>query len=177
MPVLSHPQKPEALSDVQREPFVSPFGPLASGPVTGITENINQIHLQAFYSLGYIASDFSAFIHREILQPLCHHHLHGPLVDCLCFVHVSLVPRTPELKTELHLCLHSAECKARITFLKPLASLILRQPRIPLAFFVTRTHSWLMFSLMGRRTPRSFSAKLLSGCSSMYQRQDGEMGK
>lgn len=54
--------------------------------------------------------------------------------------------------------------RGRITFLNLLASFILRQP---LAFFVTKTHS--MFSLMGRRTFRSFSAKLLSGYCSVCQ--------
>lgn len=34
------------------------------------------------------------------------------------------------------------------------------QPRIPLAFLVTRTHCWLMFNSESNRTSRSFSAKL-----------------
>lgn len=167
MTVLSHSHNPKAISDVQREHPIFQFGPIASDPVTGSTENINQIHPQAFYSLVY--TDLSAFIHREILQPLCH-HLHGPLLDCLCFVHFFL--GTPELKAGLQVRLHSAEYKGRITFFNLLASLILRQPRIPLAFLVTKTHPWFMFSLMGRRTPSSFSAKLLSGCSSVFQVQD-----
>ncbi|KAK4830007.1 hypothetical protein QYF61_008177 [Mycteria americana] len=36
------------------------------------------------------------------------------------------------------------------------------QPRIPLAFFAVKAYCWLMFNLMSTKTPRSFSAKLLS---------------
>lgn len=38
----------------------------------------------------------------------------------------------------------------------------LKQARILLAFFATRTHCWLVFSLVSARAPGSFSAKLLS---------------
>jgi len=38
-------------------------------------------------------------------------------------------------------------------------------PRILLAFLTTLAYSWLMANLLATRTPRSFSAELLSGKS------------
>ncbi|KAK4810782.1 hypothetical protein QYF61_008754, partial [Mycteria americana] len=57
--------------------------------------------------------------------------------------------------------LTSAEERGRITSLDLLAILCLMQPRIPLAL-AARAHCWLMFNLVSTRTPRSFSARLLS---------------
>ena len=45
---------------------------------------------------------------------------------------------------------------------QPLAMLLLMYPRILLAFFSTRAHCRLLVSLLSSRTPKSFSAKLLS---------------
>ena len=43
--------------------------------------------------------------------------------------------------------------------------LFLTHPSIPLAFYATRAHCWLIINLLSIRSPRSFSADLLSNRS------------
>lgn len=52
--------------------------------------------------------------------------------------------------------------RGRITPLHLLSTLLLRDPRMLLAFFITRTHWWLMFNLLPIKTTRAFSENLLS---------------
>jgi len=55
--------------------------------------------------------------------------------------------------------LTSAEGRGRIRSCSLLATLILMQPRVVLAFFEARARCWLVFNFVSRK---SFSAKLLS---------------
>ena len=63
-----------------------------------------------------------------------------------------------------------AEQRARITSLNLLATLLLMQPRIQLAFWAMGTHCSLRSSFSSTSTPKSFSAGLLSSpsCPSLY---------
>lgn len=58
---------------------------------------------------------------------------------------------------------HKCQTEGRSTSLVLLATLLLLQPSMWLTTFAAKSHCWLMFSLLFRRTPSSFSAKLLSG--------------
>ena len=62
----------------------------------------------------------------------------------------------------LQMCATNAEQRGRITSIDLLAMLLLMQPRMLLAAFATRVHCNPMVSLFATRTPRSFSAQLLS---------------
>jgi len=66
--------------------------------------------------------------------------------------------------------LSSSEPRGRTTSLDLLATLLLVQPRAPLALFASRTHCWLMFNSPSTRAPRSLTAELLLNWSapSMY---------
>jgi len=68
----------------------------------------------------------------------------------------------PELETVIRCGLTSVEKRGRIPSYGLLATLLLMQPRILLAFFAARAHCWLMSSLVSSRTTRFFSLKLLS---------------
>ena len=107
--------------------------------------------------------------HSQLSQPLLRgemlrflHCLHGPSLDLLRYVHVSLVLGSPELETGLQVQPHQCKERGRITSLNPLTSLCLMQPRIPLAFSATKTFCRLMVSLLSTRLPRFFSAELPS---------------
>lgn len=64
--------------------------------------------------------------------------------------------------------LTSAEWRGMITFLSVLAILCLMHLSLQLTFFVAREHSWLMFSFISTRTPRTLFAWLLSSCAWNY---------
>jgi len=94
----------------------------------------------------------------EMLQMM--HHLGGPLLDSLQYVHVSPVLGGSELDKALTHGLINAEKRGRITSHDLQAILCLMQTRIPLASLAA--YCCRMFSLVSTRTPRLFSAKLLS---------------
>ncbi|KAK4806816.1 hypothetical protein QYF61_005612 [Mycteria americana] len=79
-PVLSHPHSQKVFPDVQTEPPVFHFVPTASCPA-------KQSRLSP------------PLLICEVLQSL--NHFHGPSLDSLQYVHVSLVLRSPELDTGL----------------------------------------------------------------------------
>ena len=60
------------------------------------------------------------------------------------------------------MCLIGFEYREKITSLDLLAMLCLMQPRRLLVFLAAKVHCWLMVNLVSIRSPRSFSAKLLS---------------
>jgi len=60
---------------------------------------------------------------------------------------------------------HQSIERRRRTSLDLLAMLFLIPPKIPLAFLATRAHYWIMANLLLTRTPKSFSAELLSSRS------------
>lgn len=65
----------------------------------------------------------------------------------------------------------SVKWRGRITSLSRLPTLPWMQPQVLLDYFVTRAHWWLVLNLVSTRTPRSFSAKLLTSWSTplIYQ--------
>lgn len=73
---------------------------------------------------------------------------------------ISVVPGSPEMNTELQICLTSVQQREGITSLNLLATLCAIQPRRLLTFFVVRVGYQLIFSLVFMRTPWSFSAQL-----------------
>lgn len=77
----------------------------------------------------------------QMLQVL--HHLHGPLLDSLQHVHLSLVLRSPGLDTNLQMCLTSAEQRTKIISPDLLATPFLMQSRELMAFLAARAHCWL----------------------------------
>lgn len=96
---------------------------------------------------------------RQVLQD--HNHLHGPSMELLQDVHISLVLGSPALQV----CLTRARQGWRITSLDLLAMLCLMQPRRLLAAFAARAHCRLLVNLVSTGIPRYFSTKLLSSSS------------
>lgn len=96
-----------------------------------------------------------------MLQSL--HHLHSPLLDSLQYVHVSYVLGNPELEPALlgvdSPVLSRGEGSSAFTCWQCFARCRLRTP---LALFAGRMCSRLMLKMVTTRTPKSFSAKLLS---------------
>ena len=92
----------------------------------------------------------------------CLRHLHGPLLDSLQDVHLSLVPGSPEPDTVPQVWHHQCQVERKDHDLSLLAKLLLMQPRTPLVFLVARAHCWLMINLVPTRASRAFPAKLLS---------------
>jgi len=77
----------------------------------------------------------------------------------------------PELGPALQICLASAKQRwGRIVSLSLLATFLLMQPVVLLAFFATRAHSWFMFNLVSTLVARSFPVGTISSWSvlSMY---------
>ena len=119
VPVLSQPHSKKAIPDVQRDPPVFQFVPIASGPVTGhqwkepgsilfapsLQEFMytNKVPLNLLFSRLNSRSSLS-LSSPKMLQSL--HHLGGPLLDSLQYVHVSLVLGSPALDTVLQMWPH-----------------------------------------------------------------------
>ena len=72
----------------------------------------------------------------------------------------------PGLDAVLQMGLTRAKQRGTITSLALLATPLLMEPRILLAFQAASAHCWLMSSFLSTRTPKSFSARLLSRTSS-----------
>ena len=104
-----------------------------------------------------------AFI-GEVLQPLdhpCNLSL-GPLQE----LHIFPVLRAPDLDTVVQMEPHKGRIEGAVTSLTLLATPLLMETRIPLALLAANAHCWLMLSFLLTRTPKSFSAGLLSVSSS-----------
>uniref|UniRef100_A0A663N628 Uncharacterized protein n=1 Tax=Athene cunicularia TaxID=194338 RepID=A0A663N628_ATHCN len=73
------------------------------------------------------------------------------------------VPQCPALPPPGHWDVSSPEKGHRgtVTSLLLLATLVLTQARMPLAFLATQAHCWLLFSCLSVRTPRPFSPRQL----------------
>jgi len=70
----------------------------------------------------------------------------------------------PELDTVLQMWPYLGRIVGKGELLQPAGHAFLDVPRIPFAL-ATRAHCWLMANLKSTRTPRSFSAELLSSRS------------
>ena len=70
-----------------------------------------------------------------------------------------------ELDTVFQMWPHQSRVEVEDHLPRPDGHSPLMHPRIPLAFMATRAHCWLMANLSFTRTPRSFSAELLSSRS------------
>jgi len=76
-------------------------------------------------------------------------------------LHIFPVLRAPDTQYSKR-GLMSAEHRGTIPCLALQASPLQIELRIPLAFQAASAHCWLMFSFPSTRTPKSFSAELLS---------------
>jgi len=135
------------------------FVPTASGPVTGHHRkepgSLFARSLQVFIHTNQMPPEQSQlsqpFLTGEMPQSL--HHLCGPSLDSLQYVHVSPVlgsHSTPPMASPV------LSQKRRITPIDLLVTLFLMQPRKPLAAFEAQAHCWLMFNLVSTRTPGPF---------------------
>lgn len=159
--MLSQPHSKNLFPNIQREPPVFQFVPIASCPITGNHQkepgsNFFAASLQVFMCIDKIP--FEPSLHSEKSQPF----LTGAILQSSVFfmsffrslssVSVSLLYWEAHSWTQHSSCdLTSAEWKE----LHQLAILCPMQPMVPFAFFATKAHSWLS------RTPRSFSDKVL----------------
>jgi len=100
----------------------------------------------------------------DVLQPL--YHIHGPLLDLLQKLHILPVLGPQTWMKYSSWGLMRAELRGTVTSLALLATPLLMEFRIPLAFQAAGAHCWLMFSFSSVRTPKSFSAGLFSRSSS-----------
>lgn len=98
-------------------------------------------------------------------------HLCGPLLDSFQKFIVFLEWGSWN-QLQYSKCDHQGRVEGRTTSPELLAMLFVMHPRIILAFFATDTHFWLTANLLSIRTPRSFSAELLSwrsvACTDVY---------
>lgn len=95
--------------------------------------------------------------------------LHQPCCSCLdAFENLSVLPKLggPEQDTALKVGSNLAKYRGTIPALVLLATLLLIQARVPMAFLATWAHCCVMFSLTSVREPRSSSAWQLSSSSS-----------
>lgn len=148
---------------------------LASWPVTGHRKESDSILFAPFFQVVihvdkslpepslFQAGQFhlpQSVLMWEVLQ--CLNHLCGLSLEFPCYVHVSLVMRSPELDNSTPGV--ASPMLSRGEGSPPSASWLymLIQPKIPLTFFLTRTHCWLRYSMVSTRTSRSSPVKLLS---------------
>jgi len=90
-------------------------------------------------------------------------HLHGPPLDSIQHLHTLPVLGAPGLDAVLQMGPQEGSAERdRITSLDLLATLLLMQPEIRLAFWAVRAHCWLMSIFPSTSTPRSFLAGLHS---------------
>ena len=119
--------------------------------------HIGEIPLSLLFSKPNHLSSFGLSSCDRCSDP----HLCGPSLDCLHYVHVSLLPGSPALTNAPHQC----QVKRRTTSLNLLIMSCLAQPRRMVAVFAARARCWLVVGLLSTKTFRSFSAKLLSSQS------------
>ena len=105
------------------------------------------------------------FFIGEVLQPT--DHLCGPPLDLLQQLRTLPVLGAPAWIQYFRWVLIRAEQRGTITSLALLATPLLMQPRILLAFQAARAHCWLMTSFSSIRTPTFFSLELVSMSSSL----------
>jgi len=74
-------------------------------------------------------------------------HLHGPLLDPVQHVHVSLALGSPELEPELQMGVTRTERRGRIISIYPLVMLYLVQSRRLWTFFAARVNCWPLVNL------------------------------
>ena len=103
------------------------------------------------------------FFIGEVLQPP--DHLHSPPLDPLQKLYIIPVLGAPGLDTVFQMGPHKGRVEGDSLLPLPAATPLLTQPKIPLAFWAARALCWLMSSFSPTRTPRSFSAGLLSSSS------------
>ncbi|KAK4812355.1 hypothetical protein QYF61_017132, partial [Mycteria americana] len=84
---------------------------------------------------------------QTLPQPRC------PSLDTLQPLNVSLGVRGPTLNTAFEVRPHQCRVQGTITALVLLATLLLIQARMPLAFLATWAHCWLIFSWLLTNTP------------------------
>lgn len=77
----------------------------------------------------------------SVLQPP--DHFGGPLLNSLQYVNVFLVQKNQKLATVLQMQSHRCQMGERINSLGLLTTLLLKQHRMPLAFFAARTHCFM----------------------------------
>jgi len=177
--------------DVQREPPVFQAVLTASGSVTGhhwkepgsvcFTPS-----LQVFIYIDKIPTEPSLlqaeqfqlsqpFLIGEMLQTLI--HLCDPSLDSHQYINASLVLGSPELDKHSRCGLTSAEQRGRITSLNLVATLCLKQLRIPFASFAARAHCWLV--LNKEKLLSSWVAPSIHWCvKHTYEaHRDGDIGK
>ena len=116
VPVLRHPHSEKVLTNVQSEPPVFQFVPLASCPGTGHhwEEPVSVLLLSSFmYVLYPTLSRLFSRLESQLPQPFLRggmlqslHHLCGPSLDSLQYVHLSPVLGTPALDPALQLWPH-----------------------------------------------------------------------
>ena len=87
------------------------------------------------------------------------HHSSGPLLDSLCYVHVPLVLRSPELHTVLQVC--SLQCWVEGKDHLPWAAGSTLLNAAEDTTTAGSIHCWFVFNLVSTSIPMSFSAKLL----------------
>lgn len=88
-------------------------------------------------------------------NPLC-----GPSQDSLWDVYVLLVLGSPQVDTAFQTCLIRAEQRGRIISHDVLATFLIMQPKMLLAFLAARACYSLTVCLESTRAPRCFSADL-----------------
>lgn len=87
-------------------------------------------------------------------------------LDSVWYVPMSQVLGSPDLDPVFQMCLSRAEKKGRIP--QPAGTFYLLRPRILMIICGMRVHFWLIISLVNPRTPRFFSAELISGQTALW---------
>lgn len=131
----------------------------------------------AFSAPGWTVPAFSVSLHRR--DASVHHHC-GPLLGLHQDVCDFLVLGSSELDPSLQICFTRTEQKGRITSLKLLVMIFLKQTRMQFTSIASRTHCWSICNLLPTRNPQELACSPQLGstlhCCAYYFSPSAEFG-